>query len=204
MKVTPMNFDEKTIKVYEALSERYSKLSGSKRPEFETSFINKILLNGKVLDLGCGHGAAAANFVAKGLMVEAWDASKSMQLLAKRLYNINVTIKTFGDLNSVNEYDGIYANFSLLHASKNDFCKYISSIHKALKLNGIFHLGLKLGDGSQRDKLGRFYTYYREKELYQILMTAGFWVKDKFEGQDKGLVGILEPWIVLHSQKLDD
>ncbi|MEZ7812590.1 MAG: class I SAM-dependent methyltransferase [Paracoccaceae bacterium] len=198
-----MTFDTETIQVYETLSEKYSQLSGAKRPIFEVSFIDKMPPNGKVLDLGCGHGAAAANFVSKGLRVEAWDASKSMQLLAQRLFNLNVTLKTFEDLTSIRDYDGIYANFSLLHAPKDDFIRHLSFIHKALKVNGVFHLALKLGEGSHRDELGRFYSYYQESELCRSLMKAGFWVKDKFEGEHKGLTGKVEPWIALQSQKIE-
>ena len=65
----------------------------------------------------------------------------------------------------------------------------------------IFHIGMKLGTGSVRDRLGRHYSYYSQSELTEHLNKAGFVVDDASTGKDMGLAGDVEPWIVLRAHK---
>jgi len=56
---------------------------------------------------------------------------------------------------------------------------------------------MKLGTGEKRDALGRFYTYYTAQELKDILAQAGFTLTFQREGQEKGLAGDVEPFIMM-------
>ena len=56
---------------------------------------------------------------------------------------------------------------------------------------------MKLGDGTARDKLGRFYAYYCEDELRDALAAAKLVVFETTTGEDPGLAGDIEPWIAL-------
>jgi hypothetical protein len=56
---------------------------------------------------------------------------------------------------------------------------------------------MKLGTGEKRDDLGRFYTYYTAQELKDILTQAGFTLTFEREGQEKGLAGDVEPFIMM-------
>ena len=51
---------------------------------------------------------------------------------------------------------------------KKDFTPLIRTIFKSLKPDGLFSLGLKLGSGEKRDKIGRKYSYFEEHELRNI------------------------------------
>jgi hypothetical protein len=56
---------------------------------------------------------------------------------------------------------------------------------------------MKLGTGEKRDKFGRFYTYYTAEELEDILTQAGFTLTFQGSGQEKGLAGDVEPFIMI-------
>ena len=56
---------------------------------------------------------------------------------------------------------------------------------------------MKLGEGEQRDKIGRFYAYYSQDELSDLLGAADFKVIDFTLGEGGGLSGEVTPWITI-------
>lgn len=156
-----------------------------------------------VLDLGCGPGNAAAYMAARGHRVEAWDASPEMVALARERHGLPARVAQFRDLSGTSRYDGVYANFSLLHAPKTDMPGYLARIAAALRPNGRLHLGMKTGTGERRDVLGRFYAFYTEDDLNELLGDAGLTTTYRRTGQDAGLDGTVAPWIILQALKHD-
>jgi trans-aconitate methyltransferase len=190
--------DQKTIDVYNAKAADYAdKFSRTKPDRDLRNFIESIVKGGLVLDLGCGPGNSAAMMQAAGLVAEAMDASAQMVELARTKYSLNVTHATFDDLNASARYDGVWANFSLLHAAKSDIPRHLSAIHTALKPKGHFHIGMKLGTGEKRDTMDRMYTYYEEVELKDVIQTAGFTLRDSRKDAMTGLAGPEEPFIII-------
>jgi trans-aconitate methyltransferase len=157
---------------------------------------------GRVLDLGCGPGRSAAAMRDAGFSVDAWDASPQMATIGAEKFDLAIEIRDFDSLTAESEYDGIFANFSLLHAPKSDMPRHLHRIAKALKPGGLFHIGLKIGDGEARDKLGRFYAYYQDAELTALLEEAGLSVETRNFGADEGLDGTLAPWMILTARKI--
>jgi SAM-dependent methyltransferase len=153
--------------------------------------------NGLVLDFGCGPGQWAAKIRDAGYNVVAMDASSEMAALAKEHFDLDVSVATFEQWEAQGLYDGIWANFSLLHAPKSEIAEHLTRIHNALKPGGAFHIGTKLGDGENRDHLGRFYSYYREEELIGLLEAAGFTVTRKRTGSAVGLAGSDDTFVIL-------
>ncbi len=190
--------DQRTIEVYnEKASDYADKFSRTKPDRDLRSFIASIPKGGLVLDLGCGPGNSAAMMHAAGLVAEAMDASAQMVELARAKYGLNVKQATFDDLSATARYDGIWANFSLLHAEKSDMARHLSTIHTALKPGGHFHIGMKLGTGEKRDDMDRMYTYYEEAELKDMIQTAGFTLCDSRKDAMTGLAGPVEPFIII-------
>jgi hypothetical protein len=132
-----------------------------------------------------------------GCHVEAIDGSAEMVAAASKHPGVTARQATFDDLPSQATYHGIYANFSLLHATRADFKRHIQACHASLYPGGSFHLAMKLGTGEKRDTLGRFYTYYTAEELEDILTQAGFTLTFQRNGQEKGLAGDVEPFIMI-------
>ncbi len=194
--------DDQTIAAYNKQVEAYAKFATRAAPDRDLlAFIALLKPGGRVLDLGCGPANAAAEMRNQGLQVDAVDASPEMVKLANATHDIGARQATFDAIDEVEAYDGVWANFSLLHASAEDFPRHLGALYRALRPGGYFHIGMKLGSGSVRDRLGRQYSYYSQPELSEHLVEAGFVVDDASTGEDMGLAGDVEPWIVLRAHK---
>lgn len=191
-----MTIDPETIHVYDERADEYARVTASDRPDsLLQAFIDVVPVGGHVLDLGCGPGNFSAHLVKAGFHVTATDASAEMVARAGRIDGVTAHQATFDDLNEIAAFDGVWANFSLLHAPRAAMPRHLSAIHCALKPRGPFHLALKTGIGDKRDRLGRYYTYYTPEELSSLLTMAGFTIMKMTPGRDKGLDGAESDWI---------
>ena len=74
---------------------------------------------------------------------------------------------------------------------------HLGALVTALKPGGRFHIALKTGTGEQRDKIGRFYTFYEIDEVQFLLTAAGLTVTGTTTGEDPGLDGTISPWFTM-------
>ena len=185
-----MKADATTIAVYDAKTEEYRTLGAStSERKVEIRFAQSLPKGGMVLDYGCGPGCTAAYFAQQGLITHAFDASEEMVKLASAYAGVTAWQAGFDAFSAKDTYDGIWASFSLLHAERRDTPALLDKIHKAMKTGGKFYIAMKLGQGEARDALGRFYTYYEETELRNLLCSAGFRWQSHRTGEDVGLDG---------------
>ena len=192
--------DNLTIDIYNKNATQYADLNIDKVSlKAYRDFSNALPTNGFVLDYGCGPGYFAKKFLADGFKVDAFDASEKMIEIASRETQINWSVTDFKSFRSTTLYDGIWANFSLLHAPKKEITSLIQIIFKSLKPCGLFSLGLKLGTGERRDKIGRKYSYFEEKEILNILLTEGFMYSSHHLGEAIGLDGENANFIIILS-----
>lgn len=191
--------DAKTLSVYAAKSGDYAALTSAHNLQdpMLAAFIATLPARAEVLDLGCGPGDSAAAMADAGLRVHAVDAVPEMIALAARHPEVRAEVKTFDQIIGTNIYDGIWANFSLLHAERTALPALLAALHTALRPHGRLHIAMKLGTRTKRDAIGRKYTYVTEDELRGLLATAGFTVTKKNTGRDKGLDGTYADWIAL-------
>lgn len=188
--------DTETINVYDTRAADYARENDTadNNPQL-TAFIAACPAGGKVLDLGCGPGAAAKRMADSGLSVDASDASAEMIALAAKHPGVTARQATFDQIRGTAIYDGIWANFSLLHAPRAAFPDHLAALNTALKPNGIFYIGMKLGTDETRDTIGRLYTYYTADGLNDQLEQAGFTVLTQTFGESIGLDGVMADWI---------
>lgn len=191
--------DDETLKVYGDKAREYADMvdATTTTDPLLDAFIADIPEGGTVLDLGCGPGASAAEMARAGLKVTAYDPVPQMVALAAQHDGVTARQATFDDVRGIDIYDGVWANFSLLHAPREDMARHLGHIAQALKAGGRFHIALKTGTGSQRDGLGRLYTYYTDTELSGLLEDVGFKILDRATGSAKGLDGVEASWIAL-------
>lgn len=190
--------DLQTISVYDTQTDAYEDfIKRQSSDPVLLKFIERIVPGGCVLDLGCGPAISSKVMRDNGLRVDPIDASVGMVQMANEKFDIGARQAYFEDINGTDIYDGVWANFSLLHASAEEFRKILTALQRAFKPAGTFHLGMKIGTGSKRDKLGRYYTYYSEQELRDYLQVAGFVVDATINREGCGLAGDVEPWIML-------
>ena len=193
--------DRETLKVYGAKAQEYQDLTAQSAGSdpLLAGFLAALDGPSHILDLGCGPGHYAAQMAAAGHQVTATDAAPEMVALADKHDGVSGLVATFDDISGAALYDGVWANFSLLHAPRDAMPRHLSALHKALKPGGIFHIALKSGEDQKRDKLGRLYTYFTDPELSGLLEDAGFTITDRAEGADTGLDGVVAHWIALRA-----
>lgn len=193
-----MTADPATLSVYDNGAQEY----GERFKKYHKSdglerFIARLPAGGTTLDLGCGVGASAARMRQAGLRVSALDASVGMAAEAQRLFGLTVQVAPFSALTAEAAYDGVWAMFSLLHAPRSDMPGHLARIATALRGPREFALALKTGTGEARDQLGRFYTYYTEAEIRDLLAQAGFAIRAIQYGEGVGFDNQPAPWMVI-------
>jgi len=196
-----MSVDRETIAVYDAKVADYAALVSDAPSNDLLQFIKALPPGGHVLDLGCGPAAASAYMRAAGLVPDPVDASAEMVALANRTYDIGARVGTFEDVTGEAVYDGVWASFSLLHAARADLPRYLAAIASALKPEGRFYIGMKVGQSTDRDAIGRRYTYVEVPELHDFLKSAGLIVLSTREGREKGLAGTEDPFVICQAVK---
>lgn len=194
--------DRRTIATYNANAADYADLVETTAPDNTLQrFIDLIPQGGKVLDLGCGPGTASAHMRTAGLVPDPVDASEGMIAIAQEKFGLDARLGRFDDIDGLEVYDGVWANFSLLHAASADLPHHIASLFKATKPGGILHIGMKTGTGAARDKIDRLYSYVTVIELEDLLTTAGYQVTYVKEGAEAGLAGTIDPFVIMRGKK---
>lgn len=194
--------DKKTIAFYDSAAERYANLMHRGSPdESLNAFIALLPENARVLDLGCGPARASFHMRAAGLRPDPVDASTGMVETANAAHDIGARLLTFDQIDMVDAYDGVWANFSLLHAPRRDLPRHLQAINVALHDAGIFHIGMKTGEGEARDAIDRQYTYVSRQELVGLVEDAGFDVLTIKEGMEVGCAGTNDPFIIIQARK---
>ena len=197
-----MSVDARTIAVYDARAGDYDDRFRQDRPDRHLqAFIDALPHPARVLDLGCGPATASAFLRAAGHDPDPVDASPAMVALANDRHGLGARLASFDQIDAVAEYDGVWANFSLLHAARSDLPRHLTALHRALKAGGLLHLGMKTGTGEGSDALGRFYCYHTVAALRGLLTDAGFTVLAETEGAEKGLAGTLDPFVILLARR---
>ena len=193
--------DPETLAVYDRsgsdYADRFARKNDPEQAADAAAFLALLPAGGRILDLGCGPGQWAATFADAGFAVEATDASEEMARLASTRFGVHVRVEPFEALADTAHFDGIWANFSLLHAPRSEMPDHLARIHRALKPGGALHLAMKLGSGEARDRLGRFYTYYGEEELAGLLAAAGFTLLTRRRADSEGFAGGSDAFLVL-------
>ncbi len=191
-----MTEDQQTISVYNKNIEQYKNLVVTTNLGKNVELFLKMLKSkAVVLDAGCGIGQVSSKLQSLGHVVYPIDASLEMVRVARTEFQVNATQRTFDQIDEVQFFGGIWANFSLLHTEKKYFPENLNKLFIALKQNGVFFFSLKSGTGESRDSLGRYYSYYSKEEVLDILNKVGFLVRKQTNGEDKGLTGAIEKWM---------
>jgi SAM-dependent methyltransferase len=194
--------DKQTIHFYDTEAERYANITASDKPGTDLRAFMALLPTGaQVLDLGCGPARASVHLRDAGFKPDPVDASIGMIELANTAHDIGARVLTFDELDMVEAYDGVWANFSLLHASIEALPRHLAAIATALRPNGVFHIGMKLGEGAGRDAIERLYTYVSVEQLQELLDVADFDVLDQRQGREKGCAGTIDPFVIMRARK---
>lgn len=170
-----MTADIQTLAFYDGEATAYAAYaSGESKGAWMARFAACLQPGASVLDFGCGSGWAAHEFKGLGFQVSALDGSAGLAGEARRRYGVEVRVARFEELDDVGLHGGIWASFCLLHDSRDAMPGHLARLHRALAPGGWLYLGLKQGEGEERDSLGRRYIYFGEDEIGGLLRAAGF------------------------------
>lgn len=190
---------ERTRKTYGKIASKYQKEHSDIEEigKYADSFIS--MVNGNVLDIGCGPGRDAHYFEENGLFATGIDITPEFLAMAKENSPSSDFISMDARHLSFTEgsFDGIWACASLLHLPKADFPNAIGEACRAMKDDGTLFLSLKKGsdEGYVGEENKRYFSYYSEDEITGILESNGFHVIS-LETEEKK-----DTWISIFAKK---
>ena len=176
--MTTINFYEKNAEAYAALT-----VTADMSRAYE-KFLAYLPHGAKVLDAGCGSGRDSLFFMRQGYRVTMLDASAAMCRCAEKLTGQKALHKTFAEINFDKQFDGIWANASLLHVPEQELEKVLKILYRALKDDGVLYASWKYGEAERRDG-ERFYCDMTEEKLKKLLQRTGCFVcKEAWVSED--------------------
>ena len=167
------NTTNETLNYYNLIAKEFASDTVSVAfQEIQDIFLEQIPLDGKILDFGCGSGRDTYYFRNKGYDVDAIDGSKELCKIASEYTGISVKKMLFEELDSVEEYDGIWACASILHVEKKKLPDIIKKMTTATKNGGVIYTSFKYGD-FEGEQNGRYFTYLTEESfLKNVIVTT--------------------------------
>ncbi|MEW5818746.1 MAG: class I SAM-dependent methyltransferase [Cyanobacteriota bacterium] len=166
---------DKTISYYDQNAVDYCQTTQNLKgmDEVYKPFLELLPPGAKILDAGCGSGRDSKNFIDNGYKVTAFDASKELAKEASKFLGQDVLPLKFNEISFKDEFDGVWACASLLHVPKDDFEDSLGHLVDSLKDGGVLYASVKQGEGESVDSKGRFFSYYTEDEIKDIVNKRG-------------------------------
>jgi len=193
--------DARTLQVYADRAQDYAEGFAFQAGDHVKLFETTLPRQATILDLGCGPGKAAAYFADHGHLAHAWDPVQEMVVLAAQHPGVTARQAGFEDLATAPALDGLWASFSLLHAPRATFPRYLAAATERVKPGGLVFLGMKTGEGEGPDSIGRHYAYYSVSELDAALRSCEvepYWHRT---GEEVGLSGEVAPYVLILGRK---
>lgn len=199
-----------TIDWYNTHAEEFSSRAGGSNYGLMEVFEKYLPEGGKVLDGGCGSGRDTESFRQHGFDVTGLDVSDGLIHEAKKTYPESKFL--VGDIRSLpfpeEDFDGIWANASLLHfETREDVLGSLREFFRVLKDKGILYVSVKLQTGDEKTGLeedkrfaeARFFQYFTEDEMKELLHEAGFAIESSRVEQSKSRENVV--WIQIFGKK---
>jgi SAM-dependent methyltransferase len=148
---------------------------------FETRTFARMRPNGRVVDIGCGHGRVVPLLAELGIARDRYtgvDPSPAQVALGKEIFpDINFVV---GDIYSLGDshpalFDGFWCCCMLMHIPRNRLSEALLSLRRSLKQNAVGIIVTYCGEGelySEGDD--SLFVLYQKKELEEILGQSGF------------------------------
>lgn len=182
---------KKTIATYNRIAEDYTQRwqDRSVMANQVERFLSAVSAGGMVLDVGCGPGFDCALLREHDLRVLGLDLSWGMLQIARSRYAGHYVQADMRHLPVRHSVDGIWCSAALLHLSRRDAARALREFRRVLFPGGVLFLAVKEGQGeAQRSEAygphaPRYFTYWQEDELDQVLEESGFgvlhsWIND--------------------------
>jgi len=157
---------------------------------------------GQVLELGSGTGRDADHLESQGVRVTRTDGALAfVQMIRGDGHDARHLDMRSGEFGG--PFDAVFSNGALLHLTRDEFVRALTSARRAVVDGGVIAFTLKEGDGEawSNAKLGlpRLFTYWREPALRSALEITGWTVLSIDH-----VAGRTEPWLYVLGQASED
>lgn len=193
--------DQATIEFYERAAPRYTLSFGQAPSRDLDSFLDRVDVGARVLELGCGAGRDAARMVERGFDVDATDGVAAMVRKANERFAVGARQMRFDELDASGDYDAVWAHASLLHVARAELPGILASILKAMRPGGWHYASYKLGEGEGRCLLGRLHNFPDKDWILKRYEEAGFDIADQRTWEGEGADGTIRDWIAITARK---
>ena len=168
-----------TTEAYDKIAEEYERTNANSIWTVHLQEFKELVSGKRILEIGCGSGRDAPNFVDTDYEYVGIDASENLLRIAqKRLPNHDFRLMDFYNLQFESHFfDGFLAIASLLHIPKNKIGEVLKSIEGIVKPEGAGFIAMRKGDGEGwRKKNGnrRYFSFYNADEFEQILEQSNY------------------------------
>jgi len=161
--------DEQTMAYYEANAQRFFENTHAiNMDSIYEPFLSLLPSGAHILDTGCGSGRDSRAFLERGYEVTAMDASEAMVELASQHIGRPVLHMSFDQVQYEEQFDGVWACASLLHAPRLGLPEVLERLGKALKEEGVMYASFKYGE-EEIIRNGRLFSNYSENSFRQML-----------------------------------
>lgn len=121
-------------------------------------FIKYMKPQGTIIDIGAGSGRDIKYFMKAGFDVQGIDASEELCRLSAEYTGAIIKCQTIQDWIPHMQYEGVWANASLLHLQKREVEDFINRLSKVLSEEGVLYISLKEGMDEGVDEEGRYFN----------------------------------------------
>lgn len=178
-----MDFRKTVRDGYNAIADRY--LAGRRRDSQDVRLLDDLIerlpVNAKVLDAGCGAGIPVSQILSKHFHVTGVDFSEAQIKLAKKHVPSGAFIcQDMTQLDFPDEsFDGICSYYAIIHIPREEHQSLLANFYRMLKQGGFALLCLgaeHLIDDIDENYLGtRMYWSHYDTETYlEMLKACGF------------------------------
>jgi SAM-dependent methyltransferase len=190
--------DAETLQFYVQEAEVYT-ATGPKDPTRELAgFLNLLAPGARVLELGCGNGRDSAAMLALGFQVDATDGVADIARQAELRIGHPVRVLRFDQLEAKAEYDGVWAQASLLHVPRPALPGVLARVFEALRPGGVHCASFKTGGAEGRDGFGRYYNYLSLEEVIAAYRASAPWtILSTQEHNCADYEGVERTWVVI-------
>ena len=178
-----VDFKQTVKQGYNAIANRYlaERTRDSEDVRLLDGFIERLPINGKVLDAGCGAGIPISQMLSEHFNVTGVDFSEAQIKLAKKhVPKANFICQDMTKLDfPENTFDGICSYYAIIHIPREEHQSLLANFYRMLKPSGVALLCLgaeHLMDDIDKNYLGtRMYWSHYDTETYlKMLKDCGF------------------------------
>lgn len=192
------------LKGYEKYSKEYSIHTSDKLIQFQLNhFISLLPKNARILDAGCGSGRDSAYFSEEKLDVTAIDAVSALLDEAKKnVKNVKFLVMDMKEMKFKSEFDGIWCMSAFSDLEKKDADSVVKNFTNVLKNNGVLYISAREGEGEKVIEKGffndlpRFYAFYSQKELEELLIKNNLKILSSAISDSNGV-----KWVEIFAKK---